>query len=229
MGKILVAFVAVLLMASPAMAESPGKITVTGQGRVEMVPDMATINLGVTTQARTSAEAMAMNTKALGQVLAEIRDAGIVERDIQTNGLSLSPVWNRNSSSDGGASNIVGFSVSNQVTIRIRALDVVGSILDVVVNNGANQFHGLVFGVQEPGPAEDEARQRAVQDAIRKAAQLADVAGVDLGAILEMNENGSSGARPGMARAAMMSDAVPVAAGEVSIGASVTMVYEIKE
>ena len=58
---------------------------------------------------------------------------------------------------------------------------------------------------------------------------MADAAGVDLGAILEMNENGSSCARPGMARAEMISDAVPIAAGEVSIGASVTMVYEIKE
>lgn len=229
MGRVLVAFVAILLMGLPVCAESAGKITVTGQGRVDLVPDMATISLGITSQARTSAKALATNSKALVQVLAEIRKAGIAERDFQTSGLSLSPVWSQNSSSGGANRTIVGFSVSNQVTIRIRELDSVGSILDIIVSIGANQFHGLVFGVQNPRPAEDEARRLAVEDAIRKAGQMADAARIELGEILEMNENGTTGVRPVMARAAVMSEAVPIAGGEVSIGASVTMIYEIKE
>lgn len=230
MARVLAVFVAIFVMGLPVFADSAGKITVTGEGRITTVPDMATINLGVSTQARTSAEALTANSKALKQVLSEIQGAGIAERDIQTSGLSLSPVWSKNSSSSGGARNIVGFAVGNQVTIRIRKLDTVGSILDLVVKNGANQFHGLVFGVQEPGPAEDEARRLAVEEAMRKADLMAGAAGVELGAILQMNEYGSPGVRPMMARAdMMMSDSMPIAGGEVSIGASVTMVYEIKE
>lgn len=206
-----------------------GQITVTGQGSVASVPDMATITLGVTSQARTAAQALAANSAATGAVLKQVADAGIKPRDVQTSGLSLSPRWNnRNSSSDQPPA-IVGYVVSNQVTVRVRELPVLGEVLDAVVQGGANRFHGLQFGLQDPLPATDEARKRAVADAIRKAALYAEAAGVRLGAISEISEQGGDGPAPVMMREMAMSDAVPIAEGEVSMNATINMVFEIAE
>lgn len=206
-----------------------GQITVTGQGRVEAIPDMATITLGVTSEARTAAKALAENSAATAAVLAQVADAGVAPRDIQTSGLSLSPRWNSRASSGTTQPQIVGYSASNQVTVRVRALDRLGTILDQVVQSGANNFHGLSFGLQNPVPSTDVARQRAVADAARKAALYAEAAGVALGPIVEISEAGGVVAAPFMAREMAMSDAVPIAQGEVSVAALVKMVFEIAE
>lgn len=229
MKLILTAILSMWIVAFPAMARDASKITVTGQGSVEAVPDMATISIGVTTEAKTSADALSGNSAAVAKVLAQVKAAGIEPRDIQTSGLSLSPVWSKSDSSADVSRKIVGFAVDNQITVRVRALDGLGDILDVVVQNGANRFHGLSFGVQTPRPMEDEARQMAVADAMKKAKLYAGAAGVSLGNILEINENGASGYRPVAARGVMMSESVPIAEGEISISASVTMVFEIRE
>ena len=78
---------------SPALAADTALITVTGEGTVEAKPDMATINLGVTTEGTTAAAAMAANSAQLGAVLEQLRAAGIEDRDLQTSGLSLNPNW----------------------------------------------------------------------------------------------------------------------------------------
>jgi len=95
-----------------------------------------------------------------------------------------------------------------------------------VVTNSGNQFHGLSFGLQDPGPAQDSARIAAVADAARKAELYANAAGITLGRIVMLSEAGD-GPQPVMMREMAMSNAVPIAQGEVSIAASVTMVYEI--
>lgn len=227
MKLILTAFISMWIMAVPAFAADCSKITVTGQGSVEAVPDMATISIGVTSEAKTSAEALGENSAAVTQVLAQVKAAGIAPRDVQTSGLSLSPVWSNGGSAAKSPREIVGFSVNNQITVRVRELAGLGEILDVLVQNGANRFHGLRFGVQVPRPLEDEARQLAVADALKKAKLYAGAADVSLGDILEINENGASGFRPVAARGVMMSESVPIAEGEISISASVTMVFEI--
>ena len=102
-----------------------------------------------------------------------------------------------------------------------------GTILDAVVNSGANGFNGLQFGLQDPVPAQDSARVAAVADAKRKAELYAKAAGISLGPIHMLSEAGSHSPQPVMLREMAMSDAVPIAQGEVSMRASVTIVYEI--
>ncbi|MDJ0826839.1 MAG: SIMPL domain-containing protein [Rhodobacter sp.] len=218
---------AVLVLALPIWAQetAPGRLTVTGEGRVESVPDMATITLGVTSEARTAADAMRETSKATAAVLGRLASAGIEDRDMQTRDLSLSPVWDSRSSSS--PPKIVGFQARNTVVVRVRALDALGGILDEVIEAGANLFQGLSFGLQEPGPVHDEARRRAVAEARRKAALYAEAAGLSLGAVLELNEAGGS-PRPMMLERAAMASAVPIAAGEVAIQAAVSMVFEIR-
>lgn len=219
-----------LLCGSVALAQetSGGRLTVTGEGRVDSAPDMATITLGVTAEARTAAKALEQTSAATAEVLALLSGAGVEPRDVQTRDLSLSPQWSNYSSSTGERARIVGYQASNTVVVRVRALDDLGEILDDVVESGANQFHGLSFGLQDPGPVQDAARRAAVAEALRKAALYAQAAGLRLGQVLEFNESGSASPRPVMLeRMAMAPDAVPVAQGEVTTQAMVTMVFAI--
>lgn len=218
---------AVWLGLTPGNAADVSRLSVVGHGHSASVPDMATISLGVTTQARTAKQALAENSAALVDVLAVVKDAGIEPRNVQTSGLSLSPVWSNRASNSNAAPKVVGFSVHNQVTIRVLDLETLGGLLDQVIANGANQFNGLLFGLQEPGPTLDTARQAAVADALRKAMLYAQAANVDLGPILEISETTSGGNRPVMAREMAMSSPVPIAGGEVGQDASVTVVFSI--
>ena len=223
----LAALLLAISLAGAALAADPARITVTGEGRVDAAPDMATITLGVTSQGTTAATAMAANSAQLAQVLANLKAAGIADRDLQTTGLALNPNWQSNDN----ASNlrIVGYVASNILTVRVRALAGLGAALDAAVKDGANTVDGVSFGLADPDPVLDEARRRAVTDATRRALLLTEAAGVSLGAVVAINEGGGSFAPAPMFGKAvgMTAEAVPLASGEVSLSASVTMVWEI--
>ncbi len=227
-----------LLLAVPAgallagAAAAAGKITVTGQGMVPAAPDMATIMLGATSQAETAKAAMADNSAAVAAILAQLKAAGIEDRDIQTSGLSLNPQFDYNKASDGTMPEILGYIASNNVTVRVRALEGLGVVLDQVIAEGANTFNGLTFGLASPEPVMDEARKLAVADARRKAELYAAAAGVRLGPVLTIAENGGYAEPAPMFRMAAVSasgGAVPVASGEIGVTASVTIEYEVTE
>ena len=212
-------------LAAGAMAAETGPtITVTGRGEVAAAPDMATITLGVTSQARTAAEAMDKTSAATAAILKELEAAGIAARDMQTSDLSLDPVWS-NRASNGAAPRIEGFTARNTLRVRVRDLDRLGAVLDDVLRVGANSFQGLSFGLQQPEPLADQARAEAVADAQRKAALMAEAAGMALGPVLSISEAGGAAPVPVMMEAARA--AIPVAAGEVSQTATVTMVFAL--
>lgn len=218
----------VLTIGSGAWASDTRVITTSGRGVVEAVPDMATINLGVTQQARQAGDALAATSDALRDVIERLQGAGIAARDMQTQGLSLQPVWSRQNSNSDTPRQITGFVARNGLVVRVRNLEALGGILDMVVQDGANTFNGLQFSMQDPEPAIIAARADAVADAMDKARQLADAAGVTLGPVQSISESGG-GARPvmmEMASARMAAD-VPIAAGEVSLSANVSMVFSI--
>lgn len=220
------ALAAALLLPALAVAETPRpQISVTGEGRVDGAPDMATISLGVTTQDKTAGAAMAANSDGVAAVLANLTAAGIAARDIQTTGLSLNPVWS--SYDSGPVQKIEGYVAANMVTVRVRALDTLGTVLDAAVKDGANTLNGLTFGLADPVPAMDSARALAVADAQRKAAQLAQAAGVTLGPVLSISEGGAYEAPQPMFRQDAAASAVPVAGGEVATVATVTILYAI--
>ncbi len=226
--RILSAALAALLITAPmvSFAEDSAQITVTGEGHVEARPDMATVTLGVVTQGTTAAEAMAGNSIQLAAVLEQLRASGIEERDIQTSGLSLNANWTQTEAEP--VPKISGYQASNMLTVRVRVLDSLGTVLDKTISDGANTFNGLSFGLSDPEPSMNEARKRAVTDAVARAKLLTEAAGVKLGPVMSITEGGGYGAPVPMYR--MEADAaspVPVAAGEVSSTASVTMVFKI--
>ncbi|WP_425044088.1 SIMPL domain-containing protein [Primorskyibacter sp. S87] len=226
----LTAAAATLIYADEARAGDTRQITVTGRGVVEAVPDMATITLGVTHEDAEAATAMQMTADVVSQMLVALESKGVQPRDLQTQNLSLNPVWSNRSSSSDKQPQITGYAASNTVLVRVRDLEDLGEILDAVAQLGANNFNGLRFSVQEPESLVEEARKEAVVNAMAKAQTLADAAGVKLGPVMSISEQRTGGPRPMAAMdMEMRAASVPVAAGEVALSASVTMVFAIAE
>lgn len=214
------------LLASPAMAQtSPPSISVTGEATISVAPDLAQIDGGVTNDAKTAREASETNSKAMGVVLLALKSVGIPEKDFQTSQLSLQPQYALNKS---GPSPVTGFRASNRVTVTVRDVAKVGSVIDTLVTNGANDIGGISFIVAQASKLLDDARPKAIADARRKAEIYAQAAGVTLGAPLSISEESSSGPMTFRKMSAGLASPAPVAPGEETLRISISMSYEIK-
>jgi uncharacterized protein len=214
--------------AAPALAQTvpPPAISVTGEATVSVAPDQAQIDGGVTSDAKTAREASEANNAAMGKVLLALKGAGIEEKDTQTSRLSLQPQYAPNRT---GTSPITGYRASNRVTIRLRDVTKVANVIDVLVSAGANDIGGINFTVSQPSKHLDEAREKAVADARRKAEIFAKAAGVTLGEPISISEE--TGAPAPMFRgkmAAPMAAGAPVAQGEETLSVSVNVSWAIK-
>ncbi len=216
-----------LPFAAPALADT-SQITVTGEGSVYRTPDLATITIGVTTEKPTASEAMRTNSEEMAKVTANLKAAGIADRDLQTSGLSVNPNWS-NSYDSSAAPKIAGYVAANVLTVRVRALDGLGGVLDAAVTDGANTLNGVSFGLADPDPVMNEARKLAVANARARADLLTGAAGVTLGKIVSITESGGAVDPRPMFRQVAESAAVPVSSGEVGVTAMVTIIWEIKE
>ena len=176
------AVVAVTLAAAPALAQTlpPPAISVTGEATVSVAPDQAQIDGGVTSDAKTAREASDANNAAMGKVLLALKGAGIEEKDYQTSRLSLQPQF-ATSSKAAERPGIVSFRASNHVTVKVRDVTKVANVIDVLVGAGANEIGGINFTVTQASKHLDEAREKAIADARRKAEIYAKAAGVTLG------------------------------------------------
>jgi uncharacterized protein YggE len=215
------------LLAAPAQAEviPPAAISVTGEAIVSVPSDLAQIDSGVTSEAKTAREASDSNNAAMGKVLLALKGAGIEEKDFQTSRLSLQPQSAPNRT---GPSTIVGYRASNRVTIRLRDVTKVANVIDTLVGAGANEIGGINFMVSQASKLLDEARERAVADARRKAEIYAKAAGVTLGAPLSIAEEGNAAPIPYRKMVVGMAASAPVAQGEETLQVSVSVSWAIK-
>jgi uncharacterized protein YggE len=206
----------------------PATVSVNGEGIVTVVPDMATITVGVVTQADVAADALVANTDVMHALSQVLDDFAVAGRDRQTRNFNISPQYRRDRNQP-GPPEIESYRVSNQLAIRVRDLDQLGILLDALVKSGSNSVTGIQFGNSDQNERMDEARKLAVADARRRAAIYADAAGVGLGKVLSISEAGAATPRP-MLRTAMMAEAaaVPVAAGENEIRAMVQVVFALE-
>ena len=212
---------AVVLTMGAWASEGARTVSVVGEGQVALVPDMAILSLGVTHEDSSAKAAMDRVSGDVRALMAVLEEAGVAARDVQTEQLSVQPVWDR----DNGARQITGYAARNSLSVRVRALEGLGAVLDAALNAGSNAFGGLRFQVQDSSAAEAEARAAAVADATRRARQMTDAAGVTLGPIVTMSEQGGGG-RPEMFAAAWSAD-MPVAAGEVVVTARVAITFDL--
>lgn len=224
-GKLILA---ALLITGTAQAETlpeiSAQITVIGEGTVTAVPDLATVTLGVTTTDPIAAAAMKANSTALSAVMDRLQAAGIAQNDLQTSSLQLNPNW---TNSENGTMTVMSYTATNMLSVRVRDLTILGLVLDAAITDGANTLNGISFGQSDPRPTQDAARQAAVADAIARAKLLTQAAGVTLGRVLSISEGAGFGAPMPMMKAADMAQSVPVAAGELGVTASVSMMFEV--
>jgi uncharacterized protein YggE len=190
---------------------------------VSAAPDQATIQLGVTTQATTAAAALTQNSTDTAAVIASVIALGVAEKDIQTSNFSVYPTY------DTSGTRITGYQVSNSVTVTIRDLVKAGTLLDQVVQAGANNITGLNFSIADTSALVSEARIRAFDAAKAKAEAMAKAAGVELGEIISVTESSQNAQSYPMARVAMdaMAEA-PIQAGTQDITVDVSIVYALR-
>jgi uncharacterized protein YggE len=220
---------AAMLLATPALAEAerPAMISVTGEATVSVPPDLAEIDGGFTSEAKTAREASDANNAAMGKVLLALKAASIDPKDIQTSRLSLHP-QTQNTPNHSGPPSIVGYRASNHVTIRLRDVTKVAGVIDMLVGAGANDIGGINFMVSAASKLLDEAREQAFADARRKAEIYAKAAGVTLGTPLSISEGNASApvSRSKMPMAPMA--AAPVMQGEETLFVTVNVSWAIK-
>jgi uncharacterized protein YggE len=214
--------IAATALALPALAAEK-LVTVTGQATIAVAPDSAVIRIGVTSQGKTAKEASDSNAKQMTAVMAAIKSSGIAERDMRTSRLSLQPQYENK----GGTARLLGFRVTNQLTVKIRDIDRLPAILDRAIAAGANEMSGIEFVVSGQSKLLDQARDDAVADAHRKAALYAKAAGAKLGRVVAITEQGAPS--PPHAIQAMRAGAVPIAPGEQTLRATVAVSYELAQ
>ncbi|MEM8792022.1 MAG: SIMPL domain-containing protein [Pseudomonadota bacterium] len=227
MRGLVVALIGLAFVATPALAEDrTATMTFSGTGNVTVVPDEATVSLGVVTQARTAAQALADNTPAVERLIALLREVGVADEDLATERFDVSPVYGRQVDN---ARQITGYQVSNSLRVRIVKLADLGPVLDKAVNAGATSVGAIQMRYSDREGALDEARVLALGEAKRKAALMAEAAGLALGDILSIQEGGAIGPRPLQRSFALAeASAVPIEPGSATISAMVSVVWEIE-
>ena len=198
-------------------------LTVTGEGTVAAAPDSAVIRLGVSSTGKTARAASDANAREMTVVLAAIKESGVADRDIQTTSLSLQPQYDPSKT---GAARLIGFQANNQVTVKIRDVGRLPAVLDRAIAGGANEMSGIEFVVSEQGKLLDKARTEAIADARRKAELYATAAGMKVGRVMAISEEGSA-PPPRAFQALRAGAATPIAPGEQTLRAVVTVSYEL--
>jgi len=204
-------------------------LSVSGLGEVKARPDMATINIGVTTSEKTAAIALEKNTQSMQGIFEAIDALGIPDTDVQTSGFSVNPRYARYNDRE-TPPDIVGYEVRNNVTVAIKNLDDLGGALDRFVTIGANQINGIQFGFADPQSLQDAAKKAAIEDAKRNADLYAGAAGVKVGRVMSIRDSAAPMPMPMMERAMSFDAAasVPIAPGQQTVSAQVAVVYEIQ-
>ena len=211
---------------APTAATEPPlhTITVSGTGKVTIVPDVARVYLGVSLTKPTVRAARDAAAAAMTDILAAIKAIGIADADIQTTGLGLSARY-----ADGSSGRIVGYAISEQVQVTVRDLDKAGDVVDAATAKGATDVNGISFEIADPSRAMDDARAAAIAAARTSAQAMAAAAHVNLGPVVSITDG--SAPTPiyyGVAGAAPSADIkTPVQPGTQDVSANVAVVFEL--
>jgi uncharacterized protein len=225
---------ATTLLAAPALAQSdfPPAISLTGEASISVPPDRAEIDAGVTSDAKTAREASEANNTAMAKVLTALKATDIDAKDVQTSRLSLQPQYSASVSGRPGPTSIIGYRASNRVSVRLKDVAKVAGVIDTLVAAGANDIGNINFMVSNASKLLDDAREKALADARRKAEIYAKAAGVTLGQPLSISEGGAPSpvfhAKMAMP-VAMAGTPTPIAQGEETLSVSVSVTWAIKQ
>ena len=204
-------------------------IWVNGHGEVNAAPDTAILQLGISAQRASVAEAQAEAATAMEKVMAALKKDGVANKDIQTQYFSIQQVtrWDQ----DKQYEIVIGYRVSNTVTAKIREIDKSGSIIDAVAEAGGDltRVDNISFSIDDPSAYRKEARDKAVADARNKAEEIADLAGVKLGRPTYISESVSYPvySQPPRVAEGAPAPTTPISPGEMMISLDIQIVYAI--
>jgi uncharacterized protein YggE len=179
---------------------------VNAEGMTEGRPDMATINLGVTTEGQTAQAALAENARRMTALTQALRRAGVAERDIQTSNVSVHP---QQQYVEGQQPRITGYQANNTVTAKVRRIDTTGRVIDAAVAAGGNTVHGVSFSYQDPDAQLDAARRDAIAEARRRAELYASALNMRVVRVVAVQEGGGYSPPIPMPMMARMESAQP--------------------
>ena len=229
---LLAAFVLTLaplsVFAAPADVDS---ISVRGRATAQLVPDTAYIRIGVVTQNSTVAAARTENARKIANIVSGLGDYNISQKDIQTSNFDLRPVYSENK--DMEQRKITGYVLENILTVKIKDIKNIASVIDSAFANGANRLDGVTFTASDSEKVQKELLQKAVADASEKARLVANAGGRILGSMIKADINSQMTAYPESrafkSNMAMGADvASQIFAGSLNLSAEVTVVYELK-
>jgi len=205
-------------------------ITVTGTATAEAPPDLMTVSVGVECRRDSVGTAYADAGTAAASVSGALRRHGVADSDIRTSGLNVRPelVWR-----DGGGQQVTGYVTSSVLTVRLRQVTAASGVIAAVVDAGGDdvRLNGLELGFADESAVMAQAREAAWQDAVATAEQFASLAAVRLGAVVSISEHPAGSGPVPLARIqrAAATEAISVEAGHASVGASVTVVWELQD
>ncbi len=211
----------------------PETVSVTGTGRSNVVPDRFTFNVGVQTVANTVDDAVSQNNKRVAAVIAALKGAGAQDADLQTSNFNIYP---QQDYQEGRLPRILGYQVTNNVTVRSSKIADAGRLLGVAINAGVNTSSGINFEVADPARGRDQGLRAAFDDARAKAALLAQAAGRTLGRTIYISEGVQQSPQPYPmqrsmameARVGAVSGDVPVESGTQEKMYSISVTFELR-
>jgi len=217
---------------SPSITNQQTGISVSGEGKVTVTPDIANIQLGILANAKTVAEAQSIATKAMNDVMAALAANGVAQKDIQTQSYNIQQqtTWDNLKQQP----IITGYQVSNMVNVKVRDVTKAGSVIDAVTAAGGDlvRVNNISFSVDDPTVSIDKAREKAMADANDTATQLAKLAGVKLGKPISISTGYVSVPQvmPIYAKDAASGapSSTPISPGELDVTISVQVVYSIQ-
>jgi uncharacterized protein len=217
MGKLLVAFAFITML----HAQTPTRvssITAVGQASISVTPDMALVDVGVSTQAPTAQDASQQNATQAGTVISALQALLGTTASIKTISYSVSPVYNN----QGQSSTIIGYVVTNIVEVTLTDLTLVGKVIDTAIQSGANRVQGVSFGLQDNTAPVAQALKTAAASALSQAAAIASGLNVHTGSVLRASEGVNTASPIGVSPIAGGAS-TPIETGMVVIQASVTI------
>lgn len=225
-GGLLLAFFGALT----AVADSDdGRLVVQGTGVVLAVPDMARVRVGVTTRAASAVGALRENSEKAGAIVARLNELGVAAEDLRTANVSLFPEFERPVERQDRPPRIRGYRATNNLSVTVRDLAALGTLLDALVEAGATDIGALEFQSTEIDRLRDDALVLAMGRAREKAERLSAAAGVELEGIILVAEQFGGGQARVLAVRTFAESAVPIAAGQQRIEASVTVTYALED
>ncbi len=222
---------AVLFSCSFAQAaEQSRTISVSGSSSLKVAPDKATVNVSIETVAKDAKEASAQNAVIMNKIQKDVMALAIPRDKIKTTNYNLSPSYDYNN----GKQKLTGYRVSNEILVTVDNIDMVGNVIDTAINAGANNVNSVEFGLKDSEAYKDKALQQAIFDAKRKAQTIAAALGKSIVNIQSVSANDSfvefrtlNNAMYAAKAADSVGASSPIQAGDISVKANVSVVFEM--